>query len=231
MNDRPHEPYSSAELQASDARVVPWATSSGDVDHWATSSGDVDLGADDLDLIDPVWTSPRRVSRLTVLLVVGLVATSGFAAGVLMQRHHDAGLISASAGGAAAARNLARGNGLGGFGGTPGQADPPGRPGIGGGEAGPGQSAMGPNGRSAGGDPGSSAGTPVVVGTVVSVGSGALVVQNFAGTKVTVRVPAGTPVTAVGLTGLRPGATVSVIGTKASDGTVTASMVTSRGQG
>ena len=51
---------------------------------------------------------------------------------------------------------------------------------------------------------------------------------NFAGTKVVVRVPAGTPVTTPGLTGLKKGQTVSVEGTRASDGTVTATAVVSR---
>jgi hypothetical protein len=55
-----------------------------------------------------------------------------------------------------------------------------------------------------------------------------LKVTNFAGTIVTVTVPVTTTVTVTGLGGLTVGAPVSVVGTKAADGTVTATSITSR---
>jgi hypothetical protein len=66
---------------------------------------------------------------------------------------------------------------------------------------------------------------------VVSVSSGGLVVKNFAGAMVTVHVGVGVPVTTSGLGGLKAGASVSVTGTKAGDGSVTATSVTSRKAG
>ena len=69
---------------------------------------------------------------------------------------------------------------------------------------------------------------PVVVGTVVSVGTDRITVKNFAGAQVVVHVPAGTPVTTAGLGGLTKGRTVLVQGTRAQDGTVTATAVVSR---
>ena len=80
-----------------------------------------------------------------------------------------------------------------------------------------------------GGTTGTAAGgAPAVVGTVASVGTDRITVKNFAGAQVVVRVPAGTPVTSAGLGGLRKGQTVLVQGTKAQDGSVTATAVTAR---
>jgi hypothetical protein len=65
----------------------------------------------------------------------------------------------------------------------------------------------------------------------VSVSQGELVVKNFAGLKVSVHVAVGIPVTTSGLGGLKAGATVSVTGTKAGDGSITATSVVSRKAG
>lgn len=146
---------------------------------------------DDLDLLDPAWTPPQRINRLTLVLAAGLVAALGFAGGVLVQKRHDAGLAGPSAAGAAG-RNFRAG---------------------------------------AGGGSGTADGTPVVVGKVASVAAGTVVVENFAGTRVTVHVGATTPVTVPGMTGLQVGATVSVAGAKATDGSVNATSVVSRGTG
>jgi hypothetical protein len=188
----------------------------------------------DLDLLDPAWTPPKRIDRLTLLLAGALVIALGFAGGVLVQKRHDAGLATTSSAGAALGRAFSRvngGGGTGGFGGTGGTGDlgsaTTGQGGL------PGAGAS-PGGAATGGGAGSGAaagGTPVVVGKVVSVAAGTLVVQNFAGAKVTVHVPAGTPVTTAGLTGLVAGATVSVTGSKAADGSVNATSVVSRGNG
>lgn len=178
----------------------------------------------DLDLLDATWTSPHRVGRVTLLLAGGLVAALGFAGGALVQRSHDGGLASTGGAGAGAAgRAFARSGGFGGFGTPTG-----GGSGTGGSGTGTGGQGTDSGGR-AGSAGGAGTGAPVVVGKVLSVGAGSVVVENFAGTKVTVRVPATAAVTTTGLTGLRPGATVSVTGTKAADGSVTATSVTSRG--
>jgi hypothetical protein len=170
----------------------------------------------DLDLLEPSWTPPRRVNRWTGVLLAGLVAVTGFAAGVLVQKNHDAGLVDRSSGAAAAARAFGR------AGDVPGGAGGLGPSGSSSGGSSSGGSGSGGSGSGAGLEP------PVVVGSVVSAGQEVLVVQDFAGTRTSVRVLAGTPVTTPGLTGLRPGVTVAVTGTKAADGTVTASSVVSR---
>jgi hypothetical protein len=243
MSDpRPQDPFlATEELPARSG--LPWSQAPGPHANGVGGVGDpsasegADPGADsgdpdaeDLDLLDQVWTPPRRVSRFTVILAAGVVAALGFAGGGLVQKQHDAGLAGASNSGAAAARSFARANGFGGTGATGGFGA--GAPGTGGtaGSGAAGSGAAGSGGTGSGGS-GAASGTPVVVGTVVSVGQGTLVVQNFAGAKVSVHVPAGTPVTAASLTGLRAGMTVSVTGTKAADGTVTATSVSSRSNG
>ncbi|HET9653947.1 MAG TPA: hypothetical protein VFP72_01235 [Kineosporiaceae bacterium] len=197
----------------------------------------------DLDLLGPAWTPQRRINRLTLVLTAGLVAALGFAGGVLVQKQHDAGLAGPSAAGAAGRtfRGGAGGQGFGGqgFGGQGGGAGQGfggnGSGTVGSGAQGPGGSrgaaGSGPSGADAGGGSGTAAGAPVVVGKVVSVAAGTVVVENFAGTRVTVHVGATTPVTAPGVTGLQVGATVSVTGDKAADGSVNATSVVSRGAG
>jgi hypothetical protein len=226
MSDRPDEPSLVTEPLPSPG-AVQWAISADGSGPAAPAPEDGDEpDPDDQDLLNPQWSPPRRISRTTVLLAGGLVAALGFVGGVLVQKSHDAGLTGGAARAGAAARAFARSGGSSGFGGFGGPADQAG----GGGSAGTGGgSGSGSRGSAGTGDgAGGDSGPPVVVGKVVSVGSGTLVVQNFAGTKVTVRVPPETPVTTSGLIGLRPGATVSVTGTKASDGTVNASSVTGR---
>lgn len=203
------------------------------------------LADDDLDLLDPLWTQPKRVNRLTVLLAGGLVAVLGFAGGVLVQKHHDSGLVAPTAGAQTAARAFARsgagGGGLpdfgalpGGSGGVPGVGN---RGAVGGGTeggigSGPGTGTGRGTGESGGtGGSGSGSGVPVVVGKVVSVNVGGLVVEDFAGRRVAVHVAGRVPVTTAGLGGLRAGATVSVSGSRAADGSVTASSVVSRSAG
>jgi hypothetical protein len=71
----------------------------------------------------------------------------------------------------------------------------------------------------------------VVVGTVQAVSGETLTVQNFAGTTVSVSVPATATVTAPGLAPLSAGETVSVVGTKQPDGSVVATAITARAAG
>jgi preprotein translocase subunit SecG len=174
---------------------------------------------EDLDLPGR-WSGRPRFGRLTVTLAAGIVAVAAFAGGVLIQKRHDAGL-TASAGTGAAGRVF----GPGGFA-VPGTA---GSGTAGSGTAGSGSAVPGGAGQgstAAGRASGEQA--PVVVGTVVSAKGTALLVKNFGGALVKVNVPAGTPVTVPGLVAPSPGMSVAVTGTKAADGSVTASGVVAR---
>ena len=186
---------------------------------------------DDLEDL-PGWIPQPRTNRLTPVLVAALVAVIGFAGGVLAERRHNPGTGTAPVAFTGGARSFGQGFAGQGFGGQG-----TGGPGFGGQGTGglPGQGAAGapPGGEAAGGvgAGGPAAGVPVVVGTVVDVSGTTLRVRNFAGTVVVVRVPAGTPVTVAGLGGLRAGLPVSVAGTRAADGSVTATAVVNRSAG
>ncbi len=206
---RPLEPPGPDDAGASDA-----------AGYAATGEDDGDDGGDDLDLLEPSWTPPRRLGRLTVLLVAGILIAAGFGAGAVVQKQHDKGLAGSGTGAAALARAF---RGAGGGGAFPGAAGVTG--------AGAGAAAGSGAGTGAGTGATTAQGIPVAVGTVVSASGSTLTVKNFAGTQVVVHVPAGTPVTVPGLGGLRAGLTVSVVGTKAADGSVTATSVVARSAG
>jgi hypothetical protein len=173
---------------------------------------------EDLDLFEPSWTPTRRFGRVTAVLAAGIVAALAFTGGVLVQKRHDQGLAGSGGGAAAAFNRLRSSGGLGGGGFS-----------FGGGTAGAtGGTGAGTGSPGVGSGTGAAAGTPVVVGTVVSISGSTLKVKNFAGTVVTVTVPATASVTTTGLTPLKAGMTVSVSGTKAADGSVTAGAVVSR---
>jgi hypothetical protein len=55
-----------------------------------------------------------------------------------------------------------------------------------------------------------------------------ITVKNFAGAAVPVLITSSTTVIAIGMTGLVTGLSVSVVGTKATNGTVTATRITAR---
>ncbi len=196
----------------------------------------VEIGPDEIGADDDLFADAepaRRVGRLTAVLAAALLVVAGFAGGALAARRNSTTTVG---GGAAAAAG-----GAGGFAGFRGGGRQGGGQGGGqaGGQAG-GQFTGGAGGQfAAGAAPGAAGGgapttgtaaggPPAVVGTVASVGSDRITVKNFAGAKVVVRVPAGTPVTSAGLGGLRAGQTVLVQGTRAKDGTVTATAVTAR---
>jgi hypothetical protein len=157
----------------------------------------------DADLFEDGWNAPRRTSKATALLAAGIVAAAGFAGGAYLQRSHDQGLIPTASAGAGAGARAGFGGGAG-LGGAAGQAD-----------AGAGAAAQ----------------TPVVVGTVSAVQGATVTVKNFGGAMIEVHVSDATSVTSVGLGGLKPGATVAVFGTKAGDGSVTATSIVSRKAG
>lgn len=198
--------------------------------HWAAAAP-VEAAEEDLDLLAEV---NRRPSRTTALLIVGILAAVAFIGGVVVQKNYGGtsagGAAGAAAGGFAgrAGGNAAGYGGFGGAGGFPGGEQA--------GGAAPGGAAAGGaagGGTAGGGTAGgtTAAATPVVVGTVAKMSGSSLTVKNLGGKSVNVKIPEGATITLVAgktLTTLKTGATVSVAGTTAADGTVTATSVTVR---
>jgi hypothetical protein len=167
-------------------------------------AGPIEPADDDLDLLAH---SNRRPGKLMITLIVGIVAAVAFGGGVLVQKHYGTATTTAAAG---------AGGGAGGFRGFPGGAPP-----------GAGGTATGGSATSGG----TTAAGPSVVGTVTKVSGTTITVKNFAGKTYTVKVPAGSTISlssSLELTGLKAGTTVSVVGTTAADGSVTASAVTAQ---
>jgi hypothetical protein len=153
----------------------------------------------------------RRVPGLTKLLFVAIIGTLAFAGGVLVQKQHDASLTT---GPASLASLFAGGLPTGGGGGLGG--------GLGGA---PTSSAPATSGGGSTGD------VPVLIGTVESVSGSDLTVKDLGGTSHVVHATATTTVSVVSADwsgSLKAGATVSVQGSKAADGSVTATSVTQR---
>jgi hypothetical protein len=192
-----------------------------------------DGGADPDDDLFAGWEPQRRVNRITVVLAACLLVVAGFAVGAVVAKRSAASTSGTAARSAGATGATGR-EGFGGFAGGAGGFRNGGAAGAGAGGAGGAAGVPGGTGAGAGagagaaGGGGGSTGTPVVVGTVTSVSATRITVKNFAGTTVVVRVAARTPVTTPGVGGLRKGQTVSVEGTRASDGSVTATAVVSR---
>jgi hypothetical protein len=166
----------------------------------------------DLDLLAEV---DRRPTRTTMILLVAIAVAVAFACGAMVQRHHGG---AASEGRDAVAEGAGPGAD-GGFGRRPG-----------GGALEPEDGAQPPL-EAAGAKVGATQAVPVVVGTVTKVSASALTVKNLGGKSVPVKLPPGATVTLVAgraLVSLKVGATVSVAGKAAADGTVTATAVTVR---
>lgn len=171
---------------------------------------------------DESWLTPdtrRRVKMAvpTLLLALLVVVAGAFWGGAEVFKHF--GSDNAGTGSLAAlGRPLGAGRG-----GT----------GTGGGAGGTGATATGRGGFGGFGGAGGFA-APTASGTVTAVTGNQLVVQSSAGSKVTVKLTSSTVVTRVaeGSAGaIRVGDTVRVVGTKAKDGTVTASTVTATAAG
>jgi hypothetical protein len=150
----------------------------------------------------------RRLPLVTGLLVLGVALALTFAAGVLVQKHHDAGTTAATPGAGAFPG--------GGFPGGAGAGFPNG-------SASTGASASG----------GSTATTsgPVVIGTVVSVKGKTMTVKDLGGKQHVVHLTASTTATktiTITVGALTPGTTVSVEGTTNADGSVGATAITTR---
>jgi hypothetical protein len=159
---------------------------------------------------------PRRhVPALTKLLFVAIIGALAFGGGVLVQKQHDATLTSASR--VPDFASLFGGGGL------------PAGPGGGGGGAAA-SSAPGAGGQ--GGSAASSTGdVPVLIGTVESISGSDLTVKDLGGTSHVVHATATTTLSVIGADwsgSLKAGATVSVQGVKAADGSVTATAVMQR---
>jgi hypothetical protein len=210
---------------------------------------------EDDDLVDTDWAKPRRVNRLSWVLLAALLAVLAFVGGVAVQKSHDASLLATVArartfgigtgGGGGSGQGGSGGSGQGGSGGF-GQGGS-GQRGSGQGGSGQGGSGQGGSGQAGAGQGGSGQGsgssgsgdggggasgaTPVAVGTITSVSGQTMVVTDFGGNKITVTVPPTATVTTPGLTSPAVGAPVSVVGTKAADGSVTATAVTVRSSG
>jgi len=145
----------------------------------------------------------RRVPVLTKGLIVGILMVVAFGGGVMIQKQHDASSASASSGFPSFAGGIPAGAGAGGGGAS--------------------------NGGASGGS--SAASGPVVVGTVVGVAGNDVTVKDLGGSTHVVHVSATTGLATTSVTwstSLKPGTTVSINGTKADDGTITATTVTQR---
>jgi outer membrane lipoprotein SlyB len=168
-----------------------------------------EVGPDDDDEAFVRAVRTRRVPRLTIVLGLAILLAGSFWAGVAVQKSHDSGLASGGTGAAALRRAV---GGTGGFGAP----------------AGSGQQGAA-NAPTGGSSTGSFAGA-AAIGQVVAVHGQDLVIRNFAGKTVTVHTNGQTAVSSaqtVALSALKAGATVTVQGTTASDGSVTATSVRS----
>ena len=157
--------------------------------------------ADDADFAE--LPPKRRVPVLTKGLIVGILMVVAFGGGVMIQKQHDASSASASSGFPSFAGGIPAGAGAGGGGAS--------------------------NGGASGGS--TAASGPVVVGTVVGVAGNDVTVKDLGGSTHVVHVSATTGFATTSVTwstSLKPGTTVSVNGTKADDGTITATTVTQR---
>lgn len=162
---------------------------------------------DDADFAE--LTPKRGVPAITKLLLVGILVAAGFSGGVMIQKNFGASSASLS-------------TGLPGFTGE----IPAGFPTGAGAATGDGGASDGGNGEGS-----TAASGPVVVGTVVSVSGNDITVEDLGGATHVVHVTETTGLATAGVdwsTSLKPGSTVSVNGTKADDGSVTATTVTQR---
>lgn len=184
---------------------------------------------DDLDPDDDFagLPQPRRVSRLTVLLLGGTALALAFTGGVLVQKRHDASLTRSAAlpglGGGFPAGGLPSGFPAGGL------------PGAG--TAGGGAAAAAPSGAGAGAGAAAGTGTgstgdvPTLIGTVIKVDGRDVTVRDLGGTSYVVHTSDATTLTRTSTITpqqLKAGATVTVTGTKTGN-QVTATAVTDTG--
>jgi hypothetical protein len=143
----------------------------------------------------------RRIPRATAVLTILVVLAVTFGAGVLVQKHHDASLASSTT----TFPNFS--------GGLPTSLSGGAFAGAGGGGTGSSSSSSG----------------PVLIGTIVAISGNDVTVKDLGGATHVVHIAGSTSVTVTATVGsLKPGATVSVDGTKTSDGSINATGVTSK---
>lgn len=176
---------------------------------------DLDLDDDDASLDDTeqdfVLPPKGGLSRLAMAFAIGLLAAGTFTGGVLVQKHHDKGLTSSSTSGLPAGPGT--GSGL-----------PAGFPG---GATTTGGAATTGSGTAAAAGSGSTG--LAVIGTVVSVSGTHVTVKDFGGKTHDVETTTATTVTrsqTQSLSSLAAGAQVTVTGSTATNGTVTATAIT-----
>lgn len=205
-----------------------------------TGTEDTDPDATDTEDTDLLPTSFRPpVNRLTAVLGVGILVIIAFTAGAIVQRRFGdtapvTGAIDRSRASQPGSGGLPGVQGFPGAARASGGTDSAGSAdrwgGFATGSASPTASGSSESSRSESG----AATGPVAIGKVVSVSGRTLTIENFAGKKVTVTVPEGTPVSstvAIDLGSLATGQVVSVSGSAGTDGEVTATAVTARGSG
>ncbi len=144
----------------------------------------------------------RKLPWLTLLLAAGVVATGAFAGGALVEKHHLQGSPTAGRGFSFPTAGGGRAGGFGGF------------------------------GSGAGGATGGSGGSGVTVGTVKLVDGDTIYLTDAQGDTVKVTTGGSTKVTESKtgkVSDLKPGQSVTVLGTKGSDGDVAATTVTQGG--
>jgi hypothetical protein len=154
----------------------------------------------------------RRVPFVTRILLAGIALALAFTAGVLVQKHHDAGIsIGSFPGGAGGMPGFLSGAG--------------GMPDFSGGLP----AALG--GSSQGSGPSGSASVPALIGTVVAVHGSEVIVRDLGGKEHRVHTTGATIITrsdVIKTSDLSPGVTVLVSGKKGADGGVFATAVTTR---
>jgi hypothetical protein len=173
--------------------------------HAGSGGADVDLGSDpfDDDLAERLKTrAPLRITRITLGLAAGVLLVGGFLGGVLVQQHFGVKPVAAAnAGGRFGAGAGAGGSGFFGSGGGAGT--------------------------------GTGSGRGSTTGTVTLVDGTTLYITTAAGDTIIVKTGSTTTVasqTSIALKDLPVGSTVTVVGTTASDGSITATQVTSTGK-
>jgi hypothetical protein len=191
------------------------------------------IDEDALDEDDDFLPKPKaKLGRMSLILAAVLVAGAGFLGGIWTQKNHGTAAGAATGGFGTRQGITGAQTGEGGFGGRTGTGTGAGGTGTGIG-AGTGTGAGGTGtgtGTGAGGTGtggGTTAAVPAVIGTVTVLTGSEMVVQNLGGKQVSVHLSATTTVSKkFGVADLTVGKTVSVAGTTAADGSVTATLVT-----
>jgi len=149
----------------------------------------------------------QRLGPLTLSLFALLIASLGFLGGIVVQKHSS----SSSPGRSNSNGSFNPANVAGGFGGR---------------RTGQGGSTNDAPAQADGLGSTSTDAAPAVIGTVVSVNGATAVVKNIAGKQITVHLNDDTTISKAGTTAdLQPGTTVTVSGSSATDGSVTATSV------